>query len=821
MGKQLSRAEAQRRCAELREQIIRHNHYYYVLDDPRVPDAEYDRWLRELIELEQIFGLGVPDSPSQRVGAGPRSKFRKLQHELPMLSLANAFSDRELRDFGERVQRLLGSEEPLEYTGEPKLDGVAVSLCYEHGVLRRAATRGDGRSGEDVTPNVRTIGAVLPRLLGAKAPELLEVRGEVYMSLRGFEELNQRLRETGAKPFVNPRNAAAGSLRQLDPQVTRQRPLRFLAHGVGRCIGTPAGPSHVAQMDFLRRQGLPTVPEMQLLDGVADCIRYHDRLLETRDRLDYDIDGSVFKVNRLALQKRLGQASRTPRWAIAFKFPAREESGRVLDIQMQVGRSGVLTPVAHLEPVLVGGVTVTHASLHNQRELRRLDVRVGDTVIVRRAGDVIPQIVKVCAERRPAHSLAHAAVRYCPACGSAVLKDAPGIFLRCPNRTGCPAQLEARLLHFVSRSALDVEGFGKVLIEQLVRRGLVSSPADLYSLCREDLLSLDFIADLSADTLLNKLYERRRTSLPRLIYALGIPGVGAETARNLAEFFGTLQSLRQAGIELLCFVTDIAAEMAQQIRGFFSDPAQQLLISQLCRAGLCWEERLPLPGSRPRPLQELFQCFTQLRTAATRAHAPLRPKCLRNSGQRDTGETWLRPVSADGGAQKWLPLQAVGRDRGRECVRLIGLRYAKFRDFLDSGRERMQQTLQPESADHPLPPRIVQSLVAFFCDPYYREILQQLEELGIGWTLETDPADPVQAGPALSGRTFVLTGTLEGMSRQQAKARIESLGGRVLSVLSRRVHYIVVGKAPGSKLEKARKLGIPELDQAELLSWLR
>ncbi len=661
----------QARAARLREQIEWHNYRYYGLDDPAVPDAEYDRLMQELRALERDYPeLVTPDSPTQRVGAAPLAAFAQVRHDLPMLSLDNAFDEAEVVDFDRRIGERLKLGQ-VDYVAEPKLDGLAVSLRYEHGHLVCGATRGDGYTGEDVTHNIRTIGAAPLRLRGKGYPPLLEVRGEVFMPRQGFARLNERARERGGKTFANPRNAAAGSLRQLDPRITAGRPLDLFCYGVGVVTAGALPDRHSDILLQLREWGLRVCPEWRRVEGVAGCLEYYRGLQARRAALPYEIDGVVYKVDRLAQQQELGFVARAPRWAIAHKFPAQEELTRVLDIQVQVGRTGALTPVARLEPVLVGGVTVTNATLHNADEVRRKDVRVGDTVIVRRAGDVIPEVVQVVGERRPADSRPFEMPTRCPVCDSQVLRPAGEAVTRCVGGLYCRAQRKAAILHFASRRALDIEGLGDKLVEQLVDREQVQSPADLYGLDVATLEGLERMGRKSAVKLLAALERSKATTLERFLYALGIREVGEATAQALARQFASLEALLAADEDRLQQAPDIGPVVAAQIR-------------------------------------------------------------------------------------------------------------------------------------------------AFFQEAHNREIVQRLRAAGVHWPA---PAAPAIDRP-LTGKTFVLTGTLNGMTREEAKARLQALGAKVADSVSKQTSYVVAGAAPGSKLARARQLGVTVLEEEALVELL-
>lgn len=663
--------DMQRRAASLREQIELHNYNYYVLDDPQISDAEFDKLLHELEQIESEYpSLVTPDSPTQRVGAPPLSAFAEVKHKVPMLSLSNAFDEDEVRAFDKRIRERSERAE-IEYLAEPKLDGLAVNLLYKKGELVQAATRGDGSRGEDVTQNVRTIRSVPLRMRGSKIPSLLEVRGEVFMSRKGFLELNEQQKQSNTKLFVNPRNAAAGSLRQLDSSLTAQRPLEALFYAVGQVQGVlPA--TQFKLLAALKGWGLRVSPLAEVVSGVDGCLAYYQKMSRKRDSLPYDIDGIVYKVNDIALQNELGYISRAPRWALAHKFPAQEQSTTVNSIEVQVGRTGAVTPVARLDPVFVGGVTVSNATLHNHAEIERLGVRVGDTVIVRRAGDVIPEIVSVNKERRPKGAKRYRFPRRCPVCGSEIVYEGEGIIARCSGGLYCSAQRKESIKHFASRRAMDIEGVGDKLVEQLVDNGLVKNVADLYKLEKAQLAGLDRMADKSAQNIIAALEDSKNSTLPQFLFALGIPQVGETTAQQLARHFGALQPLMDADEEELQQVPDIGPIVAHSIHTFFGQAHNQQVIAELKKSGVKWRES--------------------------------------------------KPVAA-------------------------------------------------------------------------------------------------RSGP-LQNKTFVLTGTLGSMTRDEAKAKLQALGAKVTGSVSKQTDYVVVGEDPGSKAEKAESLGIDMIDEAALLKLL-
>lgn len=656
--------DVQKRIEELRAEIHEHDYRYYVLDNPTIPDAEYDRLFRELQALETEYPDAVrPDSPTQRVGAAPLERFEEAQHLVPMLSLANAFTEDELRDFDRRCRGGLGVN-TIDYAAEPKLDGVALSLIYRYGRLERGATRGDGATGEDITANVRTVGDIPLRLRGKDWPEVLEVRGECYMEFADFEAFNERAREAGEKPFVNPRNAASGSLRQLDPRISAKRPLRFFAYGAGYVSGGELDARHTKALERIKDWGLRTCPDVERARGAEGCLDYYQRMLERRGELAYGVDGVVFKVDRYDQQRELGFVSRAPRWAVAYKLPPDEEMTRVKAINVQVGRTGAVTPVASLEPVFVGGVTVSSASLHNEDEVRRKDVRIGDYVIVRRAGDVIPEIVRVVTDKRPKNARHFKMPTECPECGSAVVRPEGEAIARCTGGLYCPAQRKEAIKHFASRRAMDIDGLGDKLVEQLVERGMVTTPADLYRLTKDQLVGLERMGDKSAQNLLDAIEASKQPRLERFIYALGIREVGEATAASLAQHFGSLKALAGADEEALEAVPDVGPVVAGQIATFFRQPHNREVIEDLRKLGVAWRE----------------------------------------------------PLAASGGE---LPLQ---------------------------------------------------------------------------------------------GTTVVLTGSLERYTRDEAKERLEALGAKVTGSVSKKTTYVVAGAEPGSKLDKARDLGVEVLD---------
>jgi DNA ligase (NAD+) len=785
---------AEDRVRELRRLIEDANYRYYVLDAPTIPDAEYDRLFRELRALEAEFPeLRSADSPTLRVGGKPLSAFPPVRHAVPMLSIETKTDTSESAAiaFDNGVRKKLGLtavDPPVEYAAELKFDGLAMSVRYENGVLVRAATRGDGETGEDVTQNVRTVRAVPLRLRTEAPPAVLEVRGEVYMRRDDFERYNARQRARGLPTLVNPRNGAAGSIRQLDPAIAAQRPLSIYCYGIGETQGWDVPASHGEVLDALARLGLPVSDERMVGAGVAALLDFHRNIAAKRDGLPFDIDGVVYKVNRLDLQTRLGYVAREPRWAVAHKFPAQEELTTVEAIEVQVGRTGVLTPVARLKPVFVGGVTVTNATLHNADEVRRKDVRVGDTVIVRRAGDVIPEVVSVVLDRRPYPEPEPFDLikQYpiCPVCGSTIVQVEKIANLktivrsekekayRCIAGMSCPAQLKAALRHFASRTALDIEGLGEKIIDQLVDRGLVRNAAQLYELEQSDISFLDRMGDISARNLLRQLEASKQTKLARFVFALGIPGVGEKTAKELVAAFGSLSRLRVAFPETLRFMQGVDVALANAISLFFSEQHNVEVVDSLISHGFTWET--------------------------------------------DTGidPSWFMPPPSLGRLIEMANILGIGK-----------VAAAKVANYFDNDMERFL-TCNQEDLINSISQRnhkAAMELFGYISDSTnserYRRVERQLVDYGLHWTDLKEPTHK-KALP-LSGKTFVLTGAMHSLSRDQAVSIIESLGGKISSSVSKRTDYVVVGEAPGSKLAAAQNLGVKILAEDEFISLTR
>ena len=590
---------------QLKDELNQHNHSYYVLDEPTIPDSEYDRRMRRLQEIEQQNPeLLSDDSPSQRVGGAPLPSFSQVSHAVPMLSLDNAFSDEELEAFDRRISDRLNykADQQIDYVCEPKLDGVAVSLLYRDGLLVRGATRGDGKVGEDITANVRTINSIPLKLSGVGIPELLEVRGEIYLPRSGFDKINAVAMAKGDKPFVNPRNAAAGSLRQLDSKITASRPLEMCAYSVGQFQGGETPDSHLNMLNALGGWGFKINTYVEAVQGIAACEAYYERMQERRDQLPYDIDGIVYKVNDLSLQQRLGFVAKAPRWAIARKFPAQEEMTQLLDVEFQVGRTGALTPVARLAPVFVGGVTVSNATLHNGDEIARLGLCIGDTVIIRRAGDVIPKVAAVVLDRRPADAKPILFPENCPVCQSPVRRIEGEAVARCSGGLFCGAQSKEAIKHFASRKAMDIDGLGDKLVELLVDRGLIYSPADLYELTAAKIADLDRMGEKSAQNLIDAIAASRQTTLGKFLFALGIREVGEATGQTLARNFGSLEAIIEADQDALLEVDDIGPVVAYYIRDFFRNPDNLSIINALRESGVSWDD-IDISAQDSQPLK--------------------------------------------------------------------------------------------------------------------------------------------------------------------------------------------------------------------------
>lgn len=769
------------RIADLRRQLEDANYRYHVLDEPNIPDAEYDRLLRELDELETAHPeLVTADSPTQRVGNAPAGKFAEVRHAIPMLSLGNAFSDEEVDDFVRRIADKL-KRPTLLFSAEPKLDGLAISLRYEGGAFVQGATRGDGATGEDVTLNLRTVKAIPLKLRGKGWPEVLEVRGEVYMPRADFEKYNEHARLHGGKVLANPRNGAAGSLRQLDPRITAQRPLAFFAYGIGLVEGGELPDSHSAALNQLRAWGFPVSSLSETVEGADGLLDYYRRIGERRDALPFDIDGVVYKLDDGEGQRAMGFVSRAPRWAIAHKFPAQEQMTVLESIEVNVGRTGAVTPWALMQPVHVGGVTVTRATLHNADQVARLDVRNGDTVIIRRAGDVIPEVVGVVLERRPANTQPWQMPTACPVCGSEIVREEGAAVWRCSGELTCPAQRKETIIHFASRRAMDIEGLGERFVEDLSDLDFVQNVADLYKLTVDDLLEMKRrvderdgttpetvksgkVATRWAENLIEAIDRSRKTTLERFLFGLGIQHVGESTAKALAQWFGDLQLIRRLPWPLFKQVPDIGGEVARSLGHFLDQPGNQQAIDDLLARGVVIGDTHP-PSGKLRAGLDLATLLVDLEI----------PKVTR--------------VRAEQLASAFPSVQA--------------LLDAPVHNFVTAG----------------LPSDSANAFAAWLEDDANAQLLTRsgaaLDEL-----LAVTPDDvAVSAGP-LEGKTVVLTGGLAAMSRDEAGEKLEALGAKVAGSVSKKTHLVVAGEAAGSKLAKAQELGIEIWDEAQLLAFL-
>ena len=783
-------AQAVAHAAALRAQIEQANYRYHVLDDPEIPDADYDRLMRELEALEAEYPtLASGDSPTRKVGARAQGGFAEVRHLLPMLSLGNAFEQegegererfREVAEFERRIEQTLDRREPV-FSVEPKLDGLAISLRYEQGVFVQGATRGDGETGEDVTANLRTVRAIPLKLRGEGWPTVLEVRGEVIMLRKDFESFNAYARAHDEKPLANPRNGAAGSLRQLDPAITAKRRLSFFAYAIGAVEGGTLPQTHSQTLLKLREWGFPVSPEVDVARGFDGLIAYFRRIGKKRDSLPYDIDGVVYKLDDYAGQREMGFVSRAPRWAIAHKFPAQEQTTRLLDIEIQIGRTGAATPRARMEPVQVAGVTVTYATLHNADQIARLDVRVGDTVIVRRAGDVIPEVVRVIEDQRPAGTVPWAMPTHCPICNSALIREEGAAAWRCSGGLICAAQRKEALIHFASRRAMDIEGLGERFAEALVELDIVHTPADLYGLSVDDFVDMKRriderdgttpetvkagkVATKWAENLVAGIEASRHTTLARFLFALGIMHIGESTAKTLASWLGRLEFVRSMPAPVLRVLPDIGDEVASSIAGFFAQQGNQQVVDALLDAGIVFSDE-----AEPTPL--------------------LRDRL--NLG-----------VLLD---------QAGISKLGPKSTRLLVEHFPTLDRLLTGGTAHWITAGLPQAA--------ASSLQEFLADPVALAELRDTEA-AMKQLLSAIPATAAAGNAPLDGQTFVLTGTLASLSRDDAKARLEALGAKVSGSVSKKTNFVVAGEAAGSKLDKAQELGVTIWDEAQLLALL-
>ena len=777
-----SSTRPEQRAAELRARIDEANYRYHVLDDAQMPDADYDRLMRELEALEAAHpGLVTDDSPTRRVGASPARQFGEVRHALRMLSLANAFTDTEIVDFVRRIAERLEIPEP-RFSVEPKFDGLAISLRYEHGVFVQGATRGDGETGEDVTANLRTVQSLPLRLRSEGWPEVLEVRGEVYMPRDAFERYNAQARESGGKVLANPRNGAAGSLRQLDPAVTAARPLAFYAYAIGAVDGGALPATHTQMLARFREWGFPVSALVETATGAQACLDYYRRIGAQRESLPFDIDGVVYKIDDLAAQRELGFVGRTPRWAIAHKFPAQEQSTRVLAIDINIGRTGAATPIARLQPVQVAGVIVTNATLHNADQIERLDVRVGDSVIVRRAGDVIPEVVRVMTEERPARTQPWRMPACCPICNSELVREEGQVVWRCSGELTCPAQRKETIIHFASRRAMDIEGLGARLIEDLCDLGFVVSIADLYRLGIEDFVEMKRRADERdgttpetvkagkvaskwASNLVAAIEHSKQASLERFLFALGIEHVGESTAKALAIWFGNLQRIRHLPWPLLKLVPDIGGEVARSIDHFFAQEGNQTAIDQLLERGI---ELLGEHAGSPK------------------LKAGLSPASL-------------------------LVQFDIPRVTEKRAVQLA----SALPDISQLPGMRVEQLTAIG-----LPAETAAALSGWFADTANAALFERTTRAWVALRETAASLGEFVADLPLEGKTVVLTGSLDAMTRDEAAARLEALGAKIAGSVSGKTSLVVAGESAGSKLDKAQALGIEIWDEAALLAYL-
>ena len=768
-------ADVKKRQDELTWLLHEYNYHYHTLDESPVTDSEYDSLFLELQRLEAEYPeLRREDSPTLRVGAPPLEAFCPIVHETPMLSLGNVFNEAEFIAFDRRIAERLQLD-TVAYVAEPKLDGVAVSIMYRRGSLAYGATRGDGHTGEEITANLRTVGTIPLCLRTESPPEVLEIRGEVYMPLSGFAELNRRQESEGGKVFMNPRNAAAGSLRQLDSAITATRPLNFCAYGLGVYEGLERFETYSRQVDYLASLGIPTSPERRPVRGATAVTEYYQHLGERRVGLGYEIDGVVVKVDGLVHQQTLGVLARAPRWAIAFKYPAEEVVTKVLEIKIQIGRTGAATPVAILEPVPIGGVMVAHATLHNEGEIRRKGIQIGAKVLIRRAGDVIPEVVRVV--ESALGNVNFQFPTHCPECGSALRRISGEAVSRCVDNLACPAQSVQSVLHFASRKALDIDGLGDKLVLQLVKLGWVKTPVDLYGLSVERVASLERMGKRSAEQLMHALERSKETTLSRFLYGLGIPHIGERGAAQLAEFFGSWERLRVAPIEVYGWLDEFGPEMVGTLVEFFASSDRQEEIIRLRKYGVRWEEKHFELGSRQCGLLELLKGFKRLRALL-----------FENGLSLILGKP---------------PLEGLGMAGMEKLVEAFG----DWETLKRAGRNDFCRVLGSEDK--------AERLHVLLSDPHYLGVVGYLSALGFVWGEQT-----VMSDFPLVGKVFVLTGTLS-ISRVEAKGRIEAAGGRVVGSISIKTDYLVVGEQAGNKLQKAESLDVAILNEATLNELLR